>query len=849
MFTALLALAATQQVQPAHLKRVAGGFEISVEARAAALKGIENERLLTFPGSATRVLLWSERGVDKYAIATDGINVNKIAEGSQDILLKFGNFDPKRSVPAPPPGLDANASNQVFIVQFETQVLPEYLQTLKEAGAALSYYLPNNAYIVEMNGTAYDRVAALPFVRWVGVYQPAYRLETDLENALLASRVGTQRYNIQTYHYGPAQKNQLVKRILAIGGRIDQNVPEGYTIQATLSPNQLAEVAKFNEVFFIDVWSPIEQDMNIVRDISGANYIETIGNYKGQGVRGQVRDGGVRATHQAFTTGHPLVVRANTTDTSHGSSTTGIVFGNGTGNTSGRGMLPEGQGIFLSGLSTGATRYNETLALLSAPYFAVFESNSTGSSLTTAYGTESFTMDDILFRMNILICQSQSNAGSQQSRPQAWAKNIVSVGGIKHQNTLTTADDNWTNGGSIGPAQDGRIKPDLAHFYDSVLCTTNTSDTAYTTGFGGTSAATPITCGHFGLLFQMWADGVFGNSVLASTVFDARPWNTTARALMINTASQWPFTGTTADLTRTHQGWGRADVRSMYDLRNNLFVVNESSRLQAFQKSTYRVYVPAGQPAFRSTMIFTDPPGTTSASQHRINDLTLKVTSPSGTFYYGNNGLLAGNWSTSGGAPNTIDVVENVFVQNPEAGVWIVEVSADQINQDAELSTPAMDADFALVCSNVIAEAGPTSFSVTDATINSGGLAELQTSNNQVLSVNRTLLTGPRVDVTGTAPNTPLTSLTLKFESNSPSTGPAVNVYFWNYVTNAWTLVGSSLITATDTVVSIPVTSNVNDFVDPATKEIKARLGYTTTSRTTRTLGVTIDQIRWIFGV
>jgi hypothetical protein len=347
----------------------------------------------------------------------------------------------------------------------------------------------------------------------------------------------------------------------------------------------------------------------------------------------------------------------------------------------------------------------------------------------------------------------------------------------------------------------------------------------------------------------MWADGVFGNTITASTVFDARPWNTTARALMINTASQWPFTGAGTDLSRIHQGWGRPDVRSLYDLRNNLFVVDESTRLQVLQKSTYRVYVPAGQPAFRSTMIYTDPPGTTSASLHRINDLTLKVTSPSGTFYYGNNGLAAGNWSTSGGSPNTVDVVENVFVQSPEAGVWTVEVSADQINQDAELSTPGLDADFALVCSNVVAETGPTSFSVTDATVGSGGLAELQTSNNQRMTINRTLLTGPMVDVVGAAPNTPLTSLKFRLESSSPSSGPGVSVYFWNYVTNSWNLVGSSPLSGSDTAVTVEVTSNVNDYVDPTTKQIKARASYSTNTRSARSMAVSIDQFRWIFGV
>jgi hypothetical protein len=96
-------------------------------------------------------------------------------------------------------------------------------------------------------------------------------------------------------------------------------------------------------------------------------------------------------------------------------------------------------------------------------------------------------------------------------------------------------------------------------------------------------------------------------------------------------------------------------------------------------------------------MIYPDPPGTTSATLHRINDLNLKVTSPGGTIYWGNNGLLASNWSTSGGTPNTVDTVENVFVQNPAAGAWTIEVRAAEVNQDAHLATPATDAVFSLV--------------------------------------------------------------------------------------------------------------------------------------------------------
>src|SRR5260370_36455937 len=98
-------------------------------------------------------------------------------------------------------------------------------------------------------------------------------------------------------------------------------------------------------------------------------------------------------------------------------------------------------------------------------------------------------------------------------------------------------------------------------------------------------------------------------------------------------------------------------------------------------------------------MVYKEPMGTTSASLHRINDLDLQVTSPSGVVYWGNNGLLAGMWSVPGGEPDTKNTVENVFIETPEPGFWTVRVIASEINQDSHPATPELDADYALVVS------------------------------------------------------------------------------------------------------------------------------------------------------
>jgi hypothetical protein len=130
-----------------------------------------------------------------------------------------------------------------------------------------------------------------------------------------------------------------------------------------------------------------------------------------------------------------------------------------------------------------------------------------------------------------------------------------------------------------------------------------------------------------------------------------------------------------------------------------MLVVDEADVLTELQTKDHLVEVLPDEAELRVTMVYRDPPGTTSSTTHRINDLDLVVTSPSSVVYRGNVGLAAGNYSQSGGVANTKDTVENVFLQNPEAGLWTVSVHARDVNQDSHVETGAVDVDYALVVS------------------------------------------------------------------------------------------------------------------------------------------------------
>ncbi len=670
---------------------------------------IENARLIEFPNSRARVALWDEvqpdgRALPFNAISLDGQNVARVEQTSYDILLRYANFDPVIGRPSLPENLKSTtpSADSVYIVQFVTQPLDEFRKAVEAQGGTIYHFLANHSYLVKMNQQTRAAVESLPFVRWVGSYEPAYRLEEFLLDRLAQNpdTLPTARYNIMLMERGLAKQSLVGGRIASMGGKVDQIIPEGFRFEATLTGQQLLEVARMNEVLFIDRWSAPEPDMDITRTTGGANFIESTLGYTGQGVRAEVMDGNFLDTHTDFQRSPATMFHGGRSgDPSHGSSTFGIVFGDGTTVPAGRGMIPDAQKIFASYLSM-TNRYTHTQELIDPPLNTVFQSNSWGNTQTTQYTTLSAEMDDILFLKDYCILQSQSNLGNQQSRPQAWAKNVVSIGGVRHFNTAAETDDT-SSGASIGPASDGRIKPDLAHYYDLVFTTTSTSTTGYT-NFSGTSAATPIVAGYFGIFFQMWHNGLFGNTP-GATVFDSRPHMTTTKAIMINSAHQWSPTGAGINLTRIRQGWGRPDLQNLYELRNKMFYVNETDLLTNLGSKSYTVRVPAGSTdPLKATMVYADPMGVPAASQHRINDLSLKVTSPTGTVYWGNNGLSgSGQWSTSGGVANTLDTVENVYIQSPAAGNWTVEVIGSQIVADSHTETPAMDADYALVVTGI----------------------------------------------------------------------------------------------------------------------------------------------------
>jgi len=761
---ALLALCASTPAQePSGVQVTQDGTQQRIVIGGAVVhqseRTILNARLIDLrqgPGGSPLarergVLLWDEtsfgqRGqsdpLPHYRVQLTGGDWSRARVADQELHTLWARFDPlTQSRQGPRQASPLGASGDLAIVQYSTQPLDAYRRAVQAAGGELLRFLPGHAHIVRLPRASWSELRSLPFVRWVGAYDPRMRLEPELLNHVIAGEpLGTATYLIQLTQRDADTRQSTAARLRLEGAELHSSAREGWMLKATVNEELLREILTWDSVLYVDRWQEARSYMDKVRVDGGADMLESVTGFTGQGVAGEVLDSGLLNTHQDFQSNPPLLHNGNSSSKSHGTAVAGIVFGDGKGSSNARGLLPDGTHVFGT-FSNMGNRYTHTKELLSPPYECVFQTNSWGWGYSNNYTNQTMTLDDVAFLHDIVICQAQGNSGNSQSEQLSWAKNVISVGGILHLNTQTLSDDFHNGvGGSHGPAPDGRIKPDLSYWYDSIR--TTASSGGYDSNFGGTSAATPETAGYVGLMHQMWHQDLFGTSPGASTVFASAPKASTARAMMINTAEQYTFSSG-SDLRRVRQGWGRPNVQRMHDLRDEFFVVDETDVLQNLDTIVYSVNVAVGTPELRATLVYLDPAGTTSSSQHRINDLSVRLTSPSGVKYWGNKGMKTGMFTSSGGSSNTKDTVENVWLSQPESGTWQVKVFADEVNQDSHLETSAMDADFALVVSGVTANTCPDPIPYCSTSANSAGSGALMgfTGSASLAANNLTLTT------------------------------------------------------------------------------------------------------------
>ena len=228
-------------------------------------------------------------------------------------------------------------------------------------------------------------------------------------------------------------------------------------------------------------------------------------------------------------------------------------------------------------------------------------------------------------------------------------------------------EPNMNGSSSQGPADDGRIKPDITGNGTNVYSSSNTSNTAYGTSTG-TSMSSPNVAGSL-LLLQQYYNQLNNNFMLAATL----------KGLACHTATDIGNVGPDA-----RSGWGLLDTKKAaetitgaFDSNPQTAIINE---LSLSNGATYTITVNSNElENLEATICWTDQPGqaTTQANDPTpalVNDLDIRI-KQGGTDYLPWRLDLSNVAAPAVKGDNNVDNVEKVEVENPNSSVYTIEVT------------------------------------------------------------------------------------------------------------------------------------------------------------------------------
>ncbi len=252
------------------------------------------------------------------------------------------------------------------------------------------------------------------------------------------------------------------------------------------------------------------------------------------------------------------------------------------------------------------------------------------------------------------------------------SKNVLAVGAV---NDLTNG---WTSPGGVvmssfsswGPADDGRVKPDIVANGVGLYSTSDGSNTSYISS-DGTSMSAPSVTGSLALLQQQWEDLVGSGEYMKAA---------TLKGLVIHTADE----AGNYDGPDYKFGWGlmntkKAALKIVEDQDMN--VIDEL--ILADGGSYEMILTSDGTEDLKVTISWTDLPGTPTTPQldpadiMLVNDLDLRITKDGTTYYPWKLDRDVPAAAATNNSKNYVDNTEVVWIENAEAGEYRVIVDHD----------------------------------------------------------------------------------------------------------------------------------------------------------------------------
>jgi len=562
------------------------------------------------------------------------------------------------------------------VIQFEHIPTTAERQQLSNAGISLLDYIPNNTYTVSIRGSINDKVLQQAGARSVIELGPEQKMTPSLAFGIAppwaVKAPGTVDVWIRFLQILSPESvsEELRQKNFDI---LSTDLKDYRIISLRVPLQRLSELASLPFIEYVQPAPHEDQALNNVdRADARANFLTAplaLGgrNLKGDGIVIGVGDDANPSVHVDFT--NRIINRTYAPPTSqHGQHVTGTAAGAGILNELYKGFAPKATIVtqYFSGIWQNAAAYIHD-------YGMVITNNSYGAitgdcSYNGLYDLYSAILDQQAFDFPYLEnVFAAGNSGTDNCPPYPSgfrtvlgsyqsAKNVLCVGATDSAGVIADFS-------SKGPVKDGRIKPEISAMGKRV----------FSAGFGsywyssGTSMASPGVTGGLTLLYQLYKQINGGN-----------PRSGLMKAIVCNSSRDMGNAG--PDFS---YGFGWLDLqRAALTVENNRYF---NSTIANGIQNTHSISVPANAAQLKVMLYWHDPPASLLSSQTLVNDLDLTVQTPSSVTVFPKilDTIPSHVTNTSTEGPDHINNIEQVIINNPQAGSYSVRVNGNSVTQNS----------------------------------------------------------------------------------------------------------------------------------------------------------------------
>ena len=603
-----------------------------------------------------------------------GISLSN-AQNNYNLLLKSGTFEPKTMGSQNFLEIDQNeinATDVYRIIQFDAIPTNADKSKISESGIQLLEYIPNFAYLAKIpKPINYSDLKSIN-VRTVYKLSSIQKLHKQLVSTPYPKWIEDgKNIKVAISTFTSADIDLLISELEKSKSKVlNTNHITINSIEASIPKNELNNIANLAFVKNIEpVAPPSEKEDDRGKSLHRSSAINTNTSagrkYDGTGVTVSLADDGAIGPHIDFE--GRLEHKDNVASYgSHGDMTAGILCGAGNLDPTIGGMAPGAQlkyydiGSYPQVVDAVSNYTNDNTVLSSTSY-----SQGTGG----VYTTSTRFIDQQLNQNNQLMhIFSAGNDGFNDhgyGAGSGWGnitggykagKNVIACGNLNFLDVLEGSS-------SRGPADDGRIKPDICANGINQLSTDENN--TYQVG-GGTSAAAPGVAGITTQLYHAYRENNGG----------ANPDAGLLKACMLNTAEDLGNPG-----PDFQHGWGRVNaLKAAKMIEDQRYFVDTISQ---GENNVHTVTVPSNVYQLRIMTYWTDVEGSTVASKSLVNDINMEVTAPGNTTYQ--------PWVLDP-TPNATNLnadavrgidglnnVEQVTINNPVSGIYTVDLNGFSI--------------------------------------------------------------------------------------------------------------------------------------------------------------------------